>query len=160
MAYDKTPQSRNEEILLSMINKTEYDKTPQSREEELLLELKDAIEQGGDSQHHYSTDEQVVGTWIDSKTLYEKTLTYNQAYTYSNSGWGEIPFTGVPSDIETAISLDIIGGDDDGMQFNDNRVRYMVDLSGSSPKIVAYSTQANQSVTWITAIIRYIKTTN
>lgn len=26
--------------------------------------------------HHYSTDEQVVGTWVDGKTLYEKTI-YN-----------------------------------------------------------------------------------
>lgn len=41
--YNKTPQSRNEEILLSILNDTEYTKTPQSREEELLLELKDKI---------------------------------------------------------------------------------------------------------------------
>ena len=26
--------------------------------------------------HHYSNDEQVVGTWIDGSTLYEKTVTY------------------------------------------------------------------------------------
>jgi hypothetical protein len=26
--------------------------------------------------HHYSTDEQVVGTWVDGKTLYEKTIDY------------------------------------------------------------------------------------
>ena len=42
-------QSRNEEILRSIIDETEYDKTPQSREEELLLELKQAIEGGGSS---------------------------------------------------------------------------------------------------------------
>jgi hypothetical protein len=28
---------------------------------------------GGGSSHNYSTDEQIVGTWIDGKTLYEKT---------------------------------------------------------------------------------------
>ena len=27
--------------------------------------------------HHYSTDEQVIGTWIDGKTLYEKTLVFD-----------------------------------------------------------------------------------
>lgn len=42
-------QSRNEEILRSIIDETEYNKTPQSREEELLLELKQAIEGGGSS---------------------------------------------------------------------------------------------------------------
>lgn len=44
--YNKTPQSRNEEILLSILNDTEYTKTPQSREEELLLELKGKIGHG------------------------------------------------------------------------------------------------------------------
>ena len=29
---------------------------------------------------HYSTDEQVVGTWIDGSTLYEKTFEYNGSY--------------------------------------------------------------------------------
>ena len=29
---------------------------------------------GGDSGHTYSTTEQVIGTWIDGKPLYEKTI--------------------------------------------------------------------------------------
>lgn len=33
--------------------------------------------QSGGSGHNYSTDEQVVGTWIDGKPIYEKTITYN-----------------------------------------------------------------------------------
>lgn len=41
------PQSRNEEILQSIVDDTEYTKVPQSREEYLLLEIKDIIEQGG-----------------------------------------------------------------------------------------------------------------
>lgn len=41
------PQSRNEEILQSIVDGTEYTKVPQSREEYLLLEIKDIIEQGG-----------------------------------------------------------------------------------------------------------------
>lgn len=32
---------------------------------------------GKDGMHHYSTDEQVVGTWIDGKTLYEKTFKFD-----------------------------------------------------------------------------------
>lgn len=40
--------------------------------------------------HHYSTDEQVVGTWIDGNTLYEKTVSFvtpsSNAYTRQNLG--------------------------------------------------------------------------
>ena len=32
------------------------------------------IKYGGGSMHNYSTTEQVVGTWVDGKTLYEKTI--------------------------------------------------------------------------------------
>lgn len=31
---------------------------------------------GGSSMHNYSTDEHVVGTWIDGSTLYEKTVDF------------------------------------------------------------------------------------
>lgn len=48
MAVDhNNPQSRDEEILIAMIDGTEYNKLPQSRMEELLLELKEVIEEGG-----------------------------------------------------------------------------------------------------------------
>lgn len=40
-------QSRTEEILRATIDGDEYTKTPQSREEELLIELKQTIEAGG-----------------------------------------------------------------------------------------------------------------
>ena len=38
------PQSRNEAILMSIIDETAYDEEPESRIEELLLELKEKIE--------------------------------------------------------------------------------------------------------------------
>ena len=37
---------------------------------------------------HYSTEEQVVGTWIDGKTLYQKTITSSDAISFNN--WGNI----------------------------------------------------------------------
>lgn len=36
---------------------------------------------GGSSSHNYSTNEQVIGTWIDGSTVYEKTV----AFTTPNS---------------------------------------------------------------------------
>jgi hypothetical protein len=39
---------------------------------------------------HYSTSEQVIGTWIDGSTLYEKTIDMGSTQTYSNEGWYSI----------------------------------------------------------------------
>lgn len=41
------PLSRNEEILKSILSKTEYNGIPQSRIEKLLIDLKDMIDGGG-----------------------------------------------------------------------------------------------------------------
>lgn len=35
---------------------------------------------GGSSSHNYSTEEQIVGTWIDGKPIYEKTLIFENQY--------------------------------------------------------------------------------
>ena len=48
---------RNEEILLSIINKKEYDKPAESRIEELLLQLKEVIESSGSSADAYTKSE-------------------------------------------------------------------------------------------------------
>lgn len=42
---------------------------------------------------HYSTDEQVIGTWVDGSTLYRKSFTITQALTVSNSVWTDTGFT-------------------------------------------------------------------
>lgn len=47
-------ESRNGEILLSIINGTPYTAEPQSRIEELLIELKEAIESGGGGGGNYN----------------------------------------------------------------------------------------------------------
>lgn len=47
-------QSRNEDILESMIAGTEYTKVPQSREEQLLIDLKDVIEGSGGTTNYES----------------------------------------------------------------------------------------------------------
>ena len=44
----------------------------------------------GNASHNYSTDEQIVGTWIDGKPLYEKTIARtfasDESYTVFTSG--------------------------------------------------------------------------
>ena len=65
MARDFELQSRDEEILASIIDGTEYTADPESRIEELLLELKELIE-GGGSSTDYATD---INFGIDSSTF-------------------------------------------------------------------------------------------
>lgn len=40
--------------------------------------------------HHYSTDEQVIGTWIDGSTVYEKTYEFNTPIQISMESWTDV----------------------------------------------------------------------
>lgn len=82
------PQSRNEAILQDTIDGVEYTDPPQSRIEALLVELNSLIIAGGSASHTYSTDEQIVGKWIDGATVYEKTIDCGYLY---DTGTKEIP---------------------------------------------------------------------
>ena len=44
-----------------------------------------------DGLHHYSTTEQVVGTWIDGKPLYEKTFDFGQDLQIVAQDWNDTP---------------------------------------------------------------------
>ena len=63
--------------------------------------------------HNYSTDEKIVGTWIDGSIIYEKTIVGLNFRTVSNA-WvdTEIPF----SNISQVITC--IGGQTDSSMFN------------------------------------------
>ena len=118
--------------------------------------------------HKYSTDEQVIGEWIDGKPLYEKTVnfilgsanTYNQyildiknaettwidysnSFTFSNEATGMVigimPYNSNISDSEVKMFVHI---NDDGTSGIDYRV---------------YSTSANQ-LCYVT--LKYTKTTD
>jgi hypothetical protein len=59
------------------------------------------VEAEYNAKHNYSTDEQVVGTWIDGKPIYEKTLHYVSQTEVTTSG--EIV---VSNDIDKIVSVD------------------------------------------------------
>lgn len=50
--------------------------------------------------HNYSTDEQVVGTWIDGSTIYEKTFELDNQLEVSYTSWTS---TGITADYISAI---------------------------------------------------------
>ena len=45
---------------------------------------------GGGSTHNYSTTEQVVGTWIDGSTLYEKTIQFPSSIKLTQNTWTDV----------------------------------------------------------------------
>ena len=47
----------------------------------------------GDLMHHYSTTEQVVGTWINGETIYEKTYEFSSDVTINGNTWYDTPFS-------------------------------------------------------------------
>lgn len=55
--------------------------------------------------HHYSTEEQIVGTWVDGNTLYEKSFTLASQINV-NSEWGSIGYS-VPN-INIITSCEVI----------------------------------------------------
>lgn len=71
-------------------NEVGYDNTDSGLVSRNVQDAIDELAQGGYA-HHYSTTEQVVGTWIDGKPLYEKTINvqYSDLSTYGS-------FKGIP----------------------------------------------------------------
>ena len=100
--------------------------------------------------HHYSTDEKVVGTWIDGKTLYEKTYDLGQDVIIKFNEWTEVNAT-KPNGISKYIN--IFGTQDDGTG---------VVLTGANPANTTFSNIRlstrrfqDESVRWFT--IQYTK---
>lgn len=103
---------------------------------------------GGSSGHTYSTTEQIVGTWIDGKTVYEKTFTGLSIYIpVRTTGWQN---TGISSiGTETIIYG---GGVDTYGQFFPLQV---VMLSATHTFAIAFQCQAERTIQSI--IMRYTK---
>ena len=58
-----------------------------------------------DGLHHYSTTEQVVGTWIDGKPIYEKTWDLGSDTAISYNSWTEVNAT-YPANQELMVHVD------------------------------------------------------
>lgn len=115
--------------------------------------------------HHYSTSEQVVGTWIDGKPLYEMTLTHSGALIVDNS---------FANDIGSLVSVDqFIGCEGYFRRTNANGLMYSLN-GGTRPegsadnKVSARYYNGNVQVAvngyndieYIALTVRYTKTTD
>ena len=66
-----------------------------------------AISIGDDTD--YSTTEKIVGTWIDGKSIYQKTFVINEAITLTTNEWVSTPIP--KGDIETIVSSQVVLND-------------------------------------------------
>ena len=110
---------------------------------------------GVKSLHHYSTTEQVVGTWIDGKPVYEKTI----HYTGTQSASGTLTLIDVPESIDVKTFSGVLQYTDDGV----------LNPIGIGSNYVAYPFNDFRTIKWTTLAagtmvidltLRYTKTTD
>lgn len=126
---------------------------------------KNANESGGGSGHNYSTTEQVVGTWIDGKTLYEKTFTYPGPYSgnaaHDLALLSNINFIGF--EMFMALAHDSTYGNDVYIPIPcaNAAQQYMVAVwvADDSSKMTL-ATYGGYSLSNVVAVVRYTKTTD
>ena len=98
--------------------------------------------------HTYSTTEQVVGTWIDGSTVYEKTIVLSSELTINANAWGVTsePSSGISSLIDMVV-LSSTG-----------TVYLAYGAIDTRDYIRIYNVRSNAEIRIKTFIIRYTKT--
>lgn len=108
---------------------------------------------GGIPAIHYSTDEHVIGTWVDGSTLYEKTLTYTNQ-TQRPSDWTTLETF---SDINQVIKMDGFIDVSNGQRMSN---QYYFRLVFQNNTLKYYCAELAAGNGDITATIQYTKTTS
>lgn len=131
-------QSRNEDILESIVNSTEYTDPPRSRIEDLLLQVKDVIEEGGSGTTDYddlSNKPQIGGVTLSgNKSASDLSLASLDAN-------GKVPAAQLPSYVDDVIN----GYLHDGKFYEDDQ--YTTEITAESGKIYVDLT-TNKTYRW------------
>lgn len=100
---------------------------------------------------HYSTDEQVVGTWIDGSTLYEKTLVKN------NINMNPVAFVDISS-----LGVDVCFGDLSASYYIVSNVKrsFLKIEYEDDEGALALTASANHNASTLYITIRYTKSTS
>lgn len=116
---------------------------------------------------HYSTDEQVIGTWIDGKTLYQKTKIFPNTIAFSNDTVLDMEISNVDTIfVEEGYFYDFYGNAIGKLPYSqDGNLQYTisvkVDISNKSHlKISSNTTFGVNSDRYIAVTVRYTKTTD
>lgn len=119
-----------------------------------------ALGEGGSNMHDYSTDEQIVGTWIDGRPVYEKT------FDFSNPVAGNTILNHGIENFDALVSVLGTFHRDDGYEepvpFPHNDVSFMVSLvdftSTQMTRVVGSVYTGTYKLTRATFTVRYLKT--
>ena len=112
--------------------------------------------EGGSNMHEYSTDEQIVGTWIDGSTVYEKTF-YSPLPT-SGGAQSVIIVHGISNldkVIERRISNVVAVGSSAG---TDNSSQYYTSITSIDATNITYKTTIDGANRYVIIVLRYTKT--
>lgn len=144
--YVKIQQNRNDTISIRFLT-LQYTKTTDVAGSGSYAQL-------GVPSHHYSTNEHVVGTWIDGNTLYEKTQ-YG-GITFSNS-WQDTAFTGI--DKIANVSGYVLRADEPIPfgAFNDGLITSWI-LRNNTIKVCIQKNSYSDSITLGAMTVQYTKT--
>lgn len=112
----------------------------------------ESTQSGGESGHSYSTSEQIVGTWVDGSTVYEKTIAVNNQI--GKSTWAYIDTI---ADISKIINSSVIVYENSGGRTYGVREGYFCEAStNDGGKVGLYNnTNFDPSIAYV--VIRYTK---
>lgn len=108
--------------------------------------------QSGSSWHDYSTTEQVVGTWIDGKPLYEQTFNLSSEITIQANSWAT---TSVSNADKKAI-INCIGFNSGGTFFG----QLMASVDGDPNYVMIGNARPSTAIGIICFVLQYTKTTD
>ena len=117
---------------------------------------------GGGSGHTYSTTEQVVGTWIDGKPVYEKVVVKTNHQLVSGSNDISLGVQNMETLIDSTIHVSNSAHTNvrrvsQYEKTGNDQLGYMISLSSGTLTIYAYATWSTPN---IYIIVRYTKTTD
>lgn len=112
----------------------------------------------GSEWHEYSTDEKVVGKWIDGKSIYEKT--FHITSIVANDNWQNIENVSLKLLIDFDI-IPTINGNTSGKETSFNSSRNTPQIQGvASSGVLRYALVSGTGITEFYLTARYTKTTD
>ena len=114
-----------------------------------ILKYNGSVWVNDDNLHEYSTEEKVVGKWIDGKPIYEKVINLSTTIVLQTYIWTNITMI---ENIERIINLSFLRKN----EINDGRLRF----NCGNNYLQGASEEANFTINSCTIIIQFTKTTD
>lgn len=119
---------------------TQYEyKNPDTDVIQKLEELTEAIANsggGGGGGHNYSTTEQVIGTWIDGKTVYEQVIEFSSPIDVSYNSWTSTTIENIYGTIIDCVGISGTGSSLGSLMANIGGVQYLQLLTPRNSNLV------------------------